>query len=528
MPLPAYTVLSLVCDSVQVQTRQLYQSTKLTFTQHIQQPPLAMASTSPSRAPATTSSSAWSRLVQITRVASNNSRPQPAKSPKTSAKVVSTPSHTSSPARPAKRRRLADSTPTQCATDNPSLPASRSTEAHALSTQCHDLQVFYPAAGHADCTTACPCQVEDVECVAPLLRHRRKTDAMTPGADLRTLWASQEDDDSLARQTHGKPASLQPGEASLYPHQHAPTTQLLDSPTRSCDSVSEAGSSDCGDIPGPQLQQGTTTPSQGGSMQEQSIHDIGAIFAPRRRQMSSGMEQPTHRDVSRGPPALAIDHGRNGKSRDASFEQEEGQEAQKTLPTTDKPLTTPTKPSKCGSPHADGAATKTDPTSETRDAPAMAAVRQAPQLDGIGLQDGDKNSTNKTPNAPRRRRIRSTSLGDANQLMTPSTSPMSKPDVGPDENKDEEAAAHKPSLATKTKRRLNLHSSSYNGQPSQKKRKTPPKRQSAVQTTLSLHIGAGAGMKECKECDTVYNPFHPEDVKVHAKRHAVVLKNGAK
>lgn len=112
--------------------------------------------------------------------------------------------------------------------------------------------------------------------------------------------------------------------------------------------------------------------------------------------------------------------------------------------------------------------------------------------------------------------------------MTPSTSPMSKPDVGTDENKDEETAPHRPSIAAKPKRRLNLHSSSYNGQASQKKRKTPPKRQSAVQTTLSLHIGAGAGMKECKECDTVYNPFHPEDVKVHAKRHAVVLKNGVK
>lgn len=79
--------------------------------------------------------------------------------------------------------------------------------------------------------------------------------------------------------------------------------------------------------------------------------------------------------------------------------------------------------------------------------------------------------------------------------------------------------------ARKPKRRLTLH-----GTAPQKKRKTsssgPPtkKKQQIVQTTLALAVGGNAGMRECKLCDTVYNPLHAEDVKVHAKRHAGVLK----
>lgn len=87
---------------------------------------------------------------------------------------------------------------------------------------------------------------------------------------------------------------------------------------------------------------------------------------------------------------------------------------------------------------------------------------------------------------------------------------------------DNEATARKP------KRRLNLHGSTY---APQKKRKTSnsnaaksKKKPTVVQTTLALAIGGNAGMRECKVCDTVYNPLHPEDVKVHAKRHAGWLK----
>lgn len=80
--------------------------------------------------------------------------------------------------------------------------------------------------------------------------------------------------------------------------------------------------------------------------------------------------------------------------------------------------------------------------------------------------------------------------------------------------------------ARRAKRRLALHSS-HDTRSLQKKQKTATKKTSKVQTTLNLAYGNGSGMKECKVCDTLYNPLHPEDIKIHAKRHAGVLKQRA-
>lgn len=106
------------------------------------------------------------------------------------------------------------------------------------------------------------------------------------------------------------------------------------------------------------------------------------------------------------------------------------------------------------------------------------------------------------------------------QLATP-TSSQEEPTAN--NNKEDELTPTR-----KTKRRLTLHAGDgLDGQRAYKKqrRSAPPaKKKQAVQTTLSLAIGGSAGMRECKVCDTVYNPFHPEDIKVHAKRHAGVLK----
>ncbi|CAK7269035.1 hypothetical protein SEPCBS119000_003363 [Sporothrix epigloea] len=61
--------------------------------------------------------------------------------------------------------------------------------------------------------------------------------------------------------------------------------------------------------------------------------------------------------------------------------------------------------------------------------------------------------------------------------------------------------------------------------PATKKRKktsgTPP-----VQTTLSLAIAGGdcASVKECKECNILYNPLHEKDAKFHARYHASVCR----
>lgn len=141
----------------------------------------------------------------------------------------------------------------------------------------------------------------------------------------------------------------------------------------------------------------------------------------------------------------------------------------------------------------------------------------------VGLQEGDQNSMNKTP-VSKRHSSSPASADESIQLATPSSSPTTKSDTRANASQVDAAKPHISAPATKTKRRLTLHGSTYERQPSHKKRKTQPKRKDGVQTTLSLAIGSSAGMRECKLCDTVYNPFHPEDVKVHSKRHAVAVR----
>lgn len=72
---------------------------------------------------------------------------------------------------------------------------------------------------------------------------------------------------------------------------------------------------------------------------------------------------------------------------------------------------------------------------------------------------------------------------------------------------------------------LNLGSgrvSPEEGQPTVTTRSKKAQRSPAVQTTLN--ISAQAAFAECKECDTVWNPLYPDDVKYHAKRHAKMTK----
>jgi len=58
--------------------------------------------------------------------------------------------------------------------------------------------------------------------------------------------------------------------------------------------------------------------------------------------------------------------------------------------------------------------------------------------------------------------------------------------------------------------------------PSSAKQSTAATRK--VQTTLNL--STKLPFKECKLCDTVYNPLHPADVKLHQVRHARVTGEG--
>lgn len=144
-----------------------------------------------------------------------------------------------------------------------------------------------------------------------------------------------------------------------------------------------------------------------------------------------------------------------------------------------------------------------------------------------GLQEGDQNSVNKTP-VSKRHSSSPASTDESIQLATPSSSPTTKSDTRANETQIDATKTLKAAPGPKTKRRLTLHGAGYERQTSHKKRKTQPKRKDSVQTTLSLAIGSSAGMRECKLCDTVYNPFHPEDVKVHTKRHAVAVKREQK
>ncbi|KAK7422797.1 hypothetical protein QQX98_001358 [Neonectria punicea] len=56
----------------------------------------------------------------------------------------------------------------------------------------------------------------------------------------------------------------------------------------------------------------------------------------------------------------------------------------------------------------------------------------------------------------------------------------------------------------------------------EKSRKPKAKPSPTVQTTLN--ISSQAAFSECKVCNTVWNPLHPEDVKFHRKQHAGVMR----
>ncbi|KAK7736701.1 hypothetical protein SLS53_006910 [Cytospora paraplurivora] len=344
------------------------------------------------------------------------------------------------------------------------------------------------------------------------------------------------DEGVSASQRHKDKSCSSISEAGLVDPEEEDPSQPLNSPTRSSDSFPEADICDREDFPGAQLH---LNPAQSSSqlhkMQERSIHDIGAVFAPRKKRLVLRIDQTTRRDTSRQPRSLDLNHGRHGKSGGAPFEQEEVQEAQQDLSGRDSSLFTSTEPIQRVSSHAGGATVGVAFASDTGNANEAAASCELPQsgrVNGLqdGPQDGHQGSIAKTPPKSKKRlqrRLPSTTRSNANQLVTPSTSTTPIPEAQPDqENEDDDAVVSGPALGAKSKRRLTLHSGSYNSQPPQKRRKGPPKKQAAVQTTLSLSVGGGSGMRECRVCDTVYNPFHPEDAKLHARRHAVVLKSG--
>ncbi|KAK8087874.1 hypothetical protein PG997_002835 [Apiospora hydei] len=55
------------------------------------------------------------------------------------------------------------------------------------------------------------------------------------------------------------------------------------------------------------------------------------------------------------------------------------------------------------------------------------------------------------------------------------------------------------------------------------KKTAKPKKTGTVQTTIVLSLNE-TGFVECEECNMLYNSLHEKDVKLHARRHATVLR----
>ncbi|KAL1896798.1 hypothetical protein Sste5346_004431 [Sporothrix stenoceras] len=87
--------------------------------------------------------------------------------------------------------------------------------------------------------------------------------------------------------------------------------------------------------------------------------------------------------------------------------------------------------------------------------------------------------------------------------------------------------------STRMRLRLGLSSTTTPSATTKKRKKTsgPP----SVQTTLSLAVAPrnggssdSASVRECKECNILYNPLHEKDAKFHARYHASVCRKQQK
>lgn len=370
----------------------------------------------------TTPPSAWSRLVQITRTASESSLTRSTGFLSKSDRTSSPQTHSSTSVQPAKRRRLAESPPPRPTTDSltPLFPEPNDTR--TMPPKQSMSPISRPPISEHDCITACPCRVEDVDCVA-----------------------SQQWDREMGR---GSPHVARQSSTSGEIDQETPRQKLR---TRRHPSPAHQ-------VSNPAVRLDRFGPTRNAALAPSEKHK------PEKVAHSTGIRTEVYQSDSCESSVLEDDHAAKGMS--------------------------------------------------TMSEPLIAAM---------SLKEGDQNSVNKTP-VSKRLSLSSINSDESFQLATPSSSPAARPDMKANEFQVDAAKPHKSAPAAKTKRRLTLYGNSYDRQTSNKKRKTPSKRKDGVQTTLSLAIGSSAGMRECKVCDTVYNPFHPEDVKVHAKRHALVVK----
>lgn len=422
-----------------------------------------------------TASSAWSRLVQATRTASKTSRHDDAKAPLRRRSMPASASSMSESSRPAKRRRV---------TMPASLPTIASSSSASLMSQQDASQTEEASIEVCACLEGEP-PLADGRCSLSQLGKRNSAATRVLSSpthvDLRTFWGSR--------------AAIRLGGQS-WQEDRTHESQELDS-GEAGDKVTAAKSADNGSTPD------FVRESSRYDMEDDSPGQLAGRAVV--RDIRTGLSQ---RDVTDTNHTIATMTTRRLPTEDARAGSKDGAR-----------LSSMTSSLRGGfrSRHKSSLIDKTSRL-EVEPAQDGHSIPSKKKLDIIADPEADEPRTRPrvpdTPRSPTPAFQKSTMdtvnrAPEPNQLATPTSSQSSTSSTTDKENRP----------ARKPKRRLTLHST----QPQrQKKRKEAPKE--TVQTTLALAIGGSAGMRECKVCDTVYNPFHPEDVKVHAKRHAGVVR----
>lgn len=470
-----------------------------------------------------TTASAWSRLVQLTRTASNAPKSDAAES---SGRYESLPAAIlaiTPPPRPVRTQRLTKS-PRSAPTK--SHQTSSPQDASAMSQQ-NCLPAGFPCRAEADCIEVCPCQQGDLplpDGKCSLTRPKKRSTAASPPKhiDLRTFWARRPTEQKTASSNRADGSSVKFAEAKLGKQRQDTTPETNTSapemphvlsrvdgeqsaqsePARPADGNAESNKLQFRRAAKQQLADSTSAPPT----------TTRGLLSPRVLVRTS---QRTSPEVSAPRPRRTRFDGHDV----ANYKQEAEGPVNKAVITRDVAMEN----------HKDGDVDRADTempialTAEGSENPTL--TLKTPHITESVLQESSQDRINRATQ-PGHLFSGAPPDDDTTQLATPTSSqedPAASPSL-PSEADDNELAP-----ARKTKRRLTLHAGEARDAQRVRKRQRntapPVKKKQTVQTTLSLAIGGSAGMRECKVCDTVYNPFHPEDVKVHAKRHAGALKN---
>lgn len=119
--------------------------------------------------------------------------------------------------------------------------------------------------------------------------------------------------------------------------------------------------------------------------------------------------------------------------------------------------------------------------------------------------------------------------------LTTKPSYQSTPELESERDASESATEDAPNKRSKTlalsevgaqklyQKEQSEESQSESGKGGATKKIAKPKKTATVQTTIVLSLNE-TGFVECQECNMLYNSLHAKDVKLHARRHAAVLR----